>query len=174
MDLGTCYRRRARNRPSIHPRFILVRQFRFKSYKQRRLAREKHRSARADFCSAFVYAFATFFGCLIAWSSISCYPASSGGALLSYAIYNSSSIFLNNYVLNNARTFFGLDGEYSAGSFYPVCLTTILLVSDGRSHAVCNRRQRRRGPVINVLLHGATKGICLSESILSTHLTFIS
>lgn len=36
-----------------------------------------------------------------------------------------------------------------------------------QSQAQLNRRQRRQGPVLNVLVHGASKSLCLSESPLN-------
>lgn len=112
MDYCPSYRRRRRNRPSIHPRLIQIRQYAFKAYRLRRLARENVNGTGYAFCSTFFYACVTAVACLLAWSSFACYPSSSG-ALVSYPLYQASCLLLNKPVLQYALKCLGFEGEWS-------------------------------------------------------------
>lgn len=163
MDTVSFYRRRRRNRPSLHPRVILLRQSRYRTYKQRRLGWDARNRSLSGLCHVLSYALAIILGSLVYCSSSNTITTSSAAALLSYGLYKLVH-FLRPFSLGGIAGASTLFGSYS--TFIPLFLSHSGLLShplDTSSKSVGNRRQRRQGPRLNVLVQGATSAVCMRK-----------
>lgn len=109
----TARRRRPRNRPSIHPRFINVRQQTGKAYRQKKLARgfdDSFGSAYCDGLACFIYA---VLGLLIASFSTIPYASGYGVLLVCYSTFSAARLAMRCALPNisDAWKFFGIDGS---------------------------------------------------------------
>lgn len=109
-----CPRRRRRNRPSLHPRIILIRQLSFKLYSKRKYsnahgARTYNAYARTATCF-----FTTVLSIFLALSYISPCTPTYAHALLCYAAYTAASLVIPFVLpsLEDACKWLGINGKF--------------------------------------------------------------
>lgn len=114
MDLVTFYRRRPRNRPSLHPRTVLFRQFRYKLYRKQKALRDARSKARWAFCYTLSYVLAAALGCLLPCIPSGSYVSSSGALLISYTAFNALRLIYSEALshLEGYASNFGSNGSY--------------------------------------------------------------
>lgn len=108
-------RRRPRNRPSIHPRFILIRQWPLKCYRLRKSAKDRQAKTRHAYYRIFTCVLSTVLGTILALYSDASYSSACGRALLCYTAYCAADV-AKGYILpvfKAAGAYLGLDGVYS-------------------------------------------------------------
>lgn len=114
MDLFTFYRRRPRNRPSLHPRTVRFRQFRYRCYIKQKALRDARSKARWAFYYTLSYALAAALGCLLPCIPSGSYVSSSGALLIYYTAFNALRLLYNKGPshLEGYASVFGSNGSY--------------------------------------------------------------